>query len=112
MRTLIVALAATLFIRSGNSSAEQSFKDALTEYENINRANQLYIEKHPSALRPQGADINKVLKAMTGSTTPKTQIYNNDKDPRSNPDQWDKIESPNKICWFHKGTRRKVCEQK
>jgi restriction system protein len=33
-----------------------------------------------------------------------------DDDPHINPSQWDFISSKDQKCWFHKKTRRKVCE--
>ena len=40
----------------------------------------------------------------------RVQLPADDDDPRTNPSQWDFISSKDKKCWFHKQTRRKVCE--
>lgn len=51
--------------------------------------------------RIQGKEILKLEEAT-----------NDDQHPMEHPSEWDYIESDKQKCWFHKRTRKKVCEGK
>jgi hypothetical protein len=38
------------------------------------------------------------------------EAQNDQLNPRDNPSEWDYIASKTQKCWFHKRTRKKVCE--
>ena len=46
--------------------------------------------------------VQRVLKA--------DEAQNDQLNPRDNPSEWDFIASKTQKCWFHKRTRKKVCE--
>ncbi len=132
MKSFIVTLTAALILATGNPAAEmvdpitqwqinqqkrtenaqKAIRNKLKEYQNISEANRIYQKNHPNAApvtTPTPDFMGTMLNAYNKPLKPENT---DDTDPRNNPAQWDKIESASKICWFHKSTRKKVCEQK
>ncbi len=64
-------------------------------------------------LAPQGATG---MPEAPADNTPAQRILKSDEaqndqlNPRDNPSDWDYIASKTQKCWFHKRTRKKVCE--
>jgi len=131
MKRFLVALGGVLIISANKLSAEpfnynqwqleqtrrlnnmsRALKSSGQEFKNRSEANAIYMKKHPNALPVQTpmADPLKIInRELYGPLKP---INTDDDNPHGNPEQWDKIESTSKVCWFHKTTRRKVCEIK
>lgn len=82
----------------------------LKEQQNISDANRLYYKKHPDAPRIKEPTSNALGIAVGEAFRIPLPTNNDDSDPRKNPEQWDSIASSSKKCWFHKSTRKKVCE--
>jgi hypothetical protein len=66
-------------------------------------------------LAPQGAAAgmpeNPIENAAPAQRILKSDEAQNDQlNPRDNPSEWDYIASKTQKCWFHKRTRKKVCE--
>lgn len=58
-------------------------------------------------------DAQHSLKRAQGKEVLKHEEARNDAaSPLENPSDWDSIESSKEKCWFHKRTRKKVCEMK
>lgn len=132
MKLSIAALTAALLSITGNASAQshdpieqwqinqqkrtenaqRAVRNKLKEYQNISEANRIYLKNHPNAApvnTPTPDFMGTMLNAYNKPLKPENT---DDADPRNNPAQWDFIESPSKKCWFHKSTRKKVCESK
>jgi hypothetical protein len=55
------------------------------------------------------------LKATTGKIGLPTNLAQPGSDlqhPKANPQDWDSISNSQQICWIHKQTHKKICEQK
>lgn len=131
MKRFLVALSGVLIILTNDLYAEpfnydqwqieqnrrlenmsKAMRNSSQEYKNRSEANAIYMKQHPNAL-PVQTPLPDPLKIMNHELTkPLPPINTDDRNPHHNPINWDKIESTSKVCWFHKTTRRKVCEVK
>ncbi len=89
--------------------SQKAINEKLKEYNNIASSNEIYHQKHP--------DRPRIITPAPNFSGIALQAYNNenaasvdDSDPHRNPSEWDSMKSKDKICWFHRTTRRKVCE--
>ena len=57
-------------------------------------------------------DIQHNAKRAQGKEIIRPEEARNDTSPMDDPSDWDFIESKKQKCWFHKRTRKKVCEAK
>lgn len=57
-------------------------------------------DKKPSSLEP----VKPLLRP--------DEARNDSISPKDNPSDWDSVESKNLKCWYHKRTRKKICETK
>lgn len=84
---------------------QQAMNERIKEHSNISRSNEIYHQKHPEMPRVKNPALrfDNLAQADNYQDT-------NDTDPHNNPSAWDSIKTKDKICWFHKTTRRKICE--
>ena len=89
--------------------SQKAINEKSKEYQNITSANQLYHQKHPDLPR-----INTPIPNFMGSGLQAHNnlngITNDDSNPHSDPNAWDSVKSKDKVCWYHKISKRKVCE--
>lgn len=84
---------------------QQAMNERIKEHSNISMSNEIYHQKHPEMPRVKNSALrfDNLAQADNYQDT-------NDTDPHNNPSAWDSIKTKDKICWFHKTTRRKICE--
>ncbi|WNB78046.1 hypothetical protein [Methylomonas koyamae] len=86
------------------------FENALKSLSNMNNAvlSMLPQQGQPATSRPRFTTLN-----TNPTITPALQqTRNNDTDypPNEHPSKWDYIKNADKVYWYHKQTRAKVCE--
>lgn len=90
-------------------TSQKAMTERLKEYNNITSVNQLYHQNHPDLPR-----INNPRPNFVGSGLQANNNINftgsDDSDPHSEPSALDSVKSKDKICWYHKITKRKVRE--
>ncbi len=57
-------------------------------------------------------DMQHNTQRVQGKEILRPEEARNETNPIDNPDDWDFIESTKQKCWFHKRTRKKICENK
>lgn len=90
--------------------AQKAVNEAAKEYQNILDANEIYHRQHPDRPRISPPPMPNYMAISSNAYNENKPTATDDTDPHSNPIAWDSIQSKDKICWFHKTTRRKVCE--
>ena len=90
-------------------ASQKAINEKSKEYHNITSANQLYHQKHPDLPRIN-TPIPNFLGAGLQANNNINLIANDSSDPHSEPNAWDSVKSKDKICWYHKITKYKVCE--
>ena len=57
-------------------------------------------------------NMNRLKTTASQLPMPTQMVSSDQQPPSSNPQDWDSISNKQQICWIHKKTHRKVCEQK
>jgi len=117
MKKLIVFILSSLagiIIYSNFSNAILNEYEELIIIKNDNKPiNETLTRKINNIIQEKSTVIKHIKQIQEKAKQNKRDLSNNhdNEHPREHLSEWDSIKNKNKICWYHKKTKKKVCEK-